>query len=307
MEEAFNVTVVEMAHTLSDPEFVADHPEARVDDLHTALADPTIAGIVSTIGGDDSIRLLPLLDLDLIAANPKVFLGYSDSTITQMAFLRARVVSFYGPAVMAGFGENGGILPYLRDGVRRMLFEPEAPLDWPENVDGWTVEHLGWADPANQQRRRAMTKPSGWRWLGGRPAEGRLVAGCVEVLDWLRGTEWWPDLEGAVLAIETSEEGPPPDYLLRFLRSLAAFGDLDRLGALLLGRPGGTDIKPEEHGRYDEAMLRVLRDEGALDHIPIVSGLDFGHTDPMWTLPQGVRVGVDPSIERITFMEPGVT
>ncbi len=196
LEEAFGVTVVEMPHTLADPEFVADHPQARADDLHQALADPDIAGIVSPIGGDDSIRLLPHLDLELVAANPKVFLGYSDTTVTQMAFLRADVVSFYGPAIMAGFAENGGIHPYLREGVRRMLFEPEAPLDWPENREGWTVEFVDWLDPSSQNRRRTRRPSSGWRWLGGEPTEGTLVAGCLEAVDWLRGTDWWPDLDG---------------------------------------------------------------------------------------------------------------
>jgi muramoyltetrapeptide carboxypeptidase LdcA involved in peptidoglycan recycling len=306
LEEAFGVTVVEMPHSLADPEFVADHPQARVDDLHRALADPSIAGIVSSIGGDDSIRLLPLLDLELVAANPKVFLGYSDSTVTQMAFLRAGVVSFYGPAIMAGFAENGGIHQYVRDGVRRMLFEPEGPLDWPENREGWTVEFVDWTDPSNQERRRTLRPSSGRRWLGGEPVEGTLVAGCLEVLDWLRGTEWWPDLDGAVLSLETSEEGPPPEVVERFLRSLAAGGDLARLRAVLFGRPGGATLPLEARERYDEVLLRVVRRESSLDAIPIVTGLDFGHTDPIWTLPQGVRVRVDPSSERITFLEPGV-
>jgi muramoyltetrapeptide carboxypeptidase LdcA involved in peptidoglycan recycling len=306
LEEAFGVSVVEMPHTLADPTFVADHPQARADDLHQALADPAIAGIVSPIGGDDSIRLLPLLDLELVAANPKVFLGYSDSTIAQMAFLRAGVVSFYGPAIMSGFAENGGIHRYLREGVRRMLFEPEAPLDWPENPEGWTVEFVDWMDPSTQERPRTLRPSSGRRWLGGDPAEGTLVTGCLEVLDWLRGTEWWPDLDGAVLALETSEEGPSPEVVQRFLRSLAASGDLARLRALLFARPGGATLPPEEHERYDEVLLRVLRQESSLEAAPIVTGLDFGHTDPMWTLPQGVRVRVDPSSERITFLESGV-
>ena len=306
LEEAFGVSVVEMPHTLADPSFVADHPQARADDLHQALADPGIAGIVSPIGGDDSIRLLPLLDLELIAANPKVFLGYSDTAVTQMAFLRAGVVSFYGPAIMSGFAENGGIHHYLREGVRRMLFEPETPLDWPENREGWTTEFVDWLDPSNQERRRTLRPSSGRRWLGGEPAEGILVAGCLEVLDWLRGTEWWPELDGAVLALETSEEGPSPEVVQRFLRSLAAAGDLARLGALLFGRPGGSTLPPDEHERYDEALLRVIRQESSLEAIPVVAGLDFGHTDPIWTLPQGVAVRVDPRSERITFLEPGV-
>jgi muramoyltetrapeptide carboxypeptidase LdcA involved in peptidoglycan recycling len=211
LEQAFGVSVVEMPHTLASPDFLAKHPQARVDDLHAAIADPEIAGIISTIGGDDSIRLLPLIDLELVAAHPKIFLGYSDATTTQMAFLKAGVVCFYGPSIMAGFGENGGLLPYLEDGVRRMLFEPEAPLEWPQNGDGWTVEFVDWHDPENQSRSRAMRRATGWRWHGGESAEGLLIVGCLEVLDWLRGTAWWPDLDGAVLAIETSEEAPTPE------------------------------------------------------------------------------------------------
>ncbi|MFA9447068.1 LD-carboxypeptidase [Egicoccus sp. AB-alg6-2] len=164
LEEAFGVEVVEMPHTLADPAELAGDPKARADDLHRAFADPKIAGVVATIGGDDSIRLLPFLDLDLLAANPKVLLGYSDTTITHLALRRVGITSFYGPAVMAGFAENGGLHRYLVDGVRRTLFEPEAQLVWPENDDGWTVEHLDWGDASNQRRRRRLQPATGWRW-----------------------------------------------------------------------------------------------------------------------------------------------
>lgn len=113
LEAALGVEVVEMPHTLADAASLAADPAARAGDLHRAFADPDIAGVVSTIGGDDSIRLLRHLDLDLLAANPKVFLGYSDSTIIQMALLRAGLTSFYGPAIMAGFAENAGLHDYL--------------------------------------------------------------------------------------------------------------------------------------------------------------------------------------------------
>ncbi|MBC7644009.1 MAG: LD-carboxypeptidase, partial [Thermoleophilia bacterium] len=118
LEREFGVTVVELPMTLQSPEYVAAHPELRAADLHAALRDPAIAGIVSTIGGDDSIRILPHLDLELIAAHPKVFLGYSDSTCTHMAFLAAGVTSYYGPSILSGFGENAGLHDYLVRGVR---------------------------------------------------------------------------------------------------------------------------------------------------------------------------------------------
>jgi hypothetical protein len=89
-------------------------------------------------------------------------------------------------------------------------------------------------------------------------------------------------LEGVVLAIETSEEAPTPDAVQRFLRSLAAMGDLYRIAALLVGRPGGAHLPVEDHPRYDDAVISVVRGDRELDRIPIAMGLDFGHTDPMW-------------------------
>jgi len=306
LEEAFGVEVVEMPHTLADAATMAANPEARADDLHRAFADPDIAGVVSTIGGDDSVRLLRHLDLSLLAANPKVFLGYSDSTITQMALLRAGVVSFYGPAIMAGFGENAGLHDYLVEGVRRTLFDPVAPLVWPENREGWTVEELDWADPATQQRARELRPTAGWRWHGGAAREGRSVVGCLEILDLLRGTEWWPSLAGAVLFLETSEDQPPPENVTYLLRSLALTGELQALAGIVFGRPGGAGLPVGDHHKYDDAILRVVRDEQGLHDMPVVSNVDFGHTDPIWTVPQGTAVRVDPTTRAITFTESAV-
>lgn len=306
LEDVFGVEVVEMPHTLAAPDVVAADPAARADDLHRAFADPDIAGVVSSIGGDDSIRLLPHLDLDLLAANPKVFLGYSDTTITHMALRRAGLVTFYGAAVMTGFAENGGLHDYLVEGVRRTLFAPEAPLVWPRNRDGWTVEFLDWADPVNQDRRRRLEPTYGWRWHGGNAAEGTTLPACLSPLDWLRGTPWWPSLDGAVLMVETSEEAPPPVLLTRWLRTLAVSGELARLAGIVLGRPGGADLPLAEHPAYDRALLQVVRDEEGLDDLPVVTGVDFGHTDPVWTIPQGVPVRLDPEAGEITFLEAGV-
>ena len=124
-EEAFDVTVIETAHALRDADWLAKNPEARADDLMAAFADATIDGIISTIGGEDSIRTLPYLDLDLIRKNPKVFMGFSDTTISHAACFKAGIVSFYGPSFMAGFAENGGMFSYMVESVRRTLFSTQ--------------------------------------------------------------------------------------------------------------------------------------------------------------------------------------
>ena len=93
-EEEFGVTVVETEHALRDADWLARNPKARADDLMAAFADEAINGIISTIGGEDSIRTLPYLDLDLIRNNPKVFMGFSDTTISHAACFKAGIVSF---------------------------------------------------------------------------------------------------------------------------------------------------------------------------------------------------------------------
>lgn len=309
LEERFGLVVRDMPHARMPPEWVAEYPEARANDLHAALLDPDIRGIFTSIGGDDSIRVLEHLDLELIASRPKALLGFSDTTCLHMAWHRAGVVSFYGSSVMCAFAENGGIDPYFERGLRATLFDgTTAPGAWPTNEDGWTVEMLDWADATNQDRVRARRQSTGPRWLQGEyRVEGCLVPACIDVLDWLRGTPWWPDLDGAILALETSEAAPTPEAVVRMLRPLVANGDIGRIHALLFGRPGGHDLDPADHTDYDDALLQVVRDEAGRTDLPIVSGLDFGHTDPPWTLPVGVACSVDPVTRTISIDEACVT
>jgi muramoyltetrapeptide carboxypeptidase LdcA involved in peptidoglycan recycling len=88
LQEVFGVELVESRHALADNHWLAAHPESRAADLMEVLQDPAIHGIISTIGGDDSIRMLPFLDYSVIRQNPKVFIGYSDSTVTHFVFLK---------------------------------------------------------------------------------------------------------------------------------------------------------------------------------------------------------------------------
>ena len=305
LEAEFGVEVVETRHALREPAWIAANPEARAADLMEAFADPSIRGIVSTIGGDDSVRILPFLDLGVIRANPKVFLGFSDTTVTHFACLRAGLGSFYGPSFMAGFAENGGLFPYMTDSLRRTVFEAEPVGEVRPNEGGWTAERLEWGEPENQERRRALTPSSGWRWLQGSGVRaGPLIGGCAEVLEFLKGTGFWPSPEawdGAILFLETSEVMPSPTYVTWWMRNYAAQGILHRLSGILVGRPYGPTTEAEFHA-YDAAVMRVVHDEEGLTELPVVTRMDFGHTDPVFTLPIG-RTGVI-DCERRTFSIP---
>jgi muramoyltetrapeptide carboxypeptidase LdcA involved in peptidoglycan recycling len=310
LQDEFNLQVVETKHALADADWLWKNPQARANDLMEAFSDPSIKAIISTIGGDDSIRILPYLDLDIIRSNPKIFIGYSDSTVTHFTCFKVGLVSYYGPSVMAGFGENGGMFPYMIESVRHTLFS-SSPIGVIEpNRDGWTVEMLNWAVLEHQSQKRRLNPSESWRFLqGSGTRRGFLIGGCFEVLDWLRGTSFWPqsgDWENAILFLETSEDAPSPDAVMYGLRTYAALGVLHKLSGILFARPGGQ-IPPEKFKEYDEAILRVVSGEEGLGDLPVVTNMDFGHTDPMFVIPYGIEAEIDCKEQQISILECAVS
>jgi muramoyltetrapeptide carboxypeptidase LdcA involved in peptidoglycan recycling len=308
LKDEFDLQVVEMPNTLKDASWLARNPKARVADFMQAFADPSIKGIFATIGGEDSIRLLPFIDLSVVQNNPKVFMGYSDTTISHLICYKAGLVSFYGPSIMAEFAENSGMFPYMVESVGKTIFSSDVIGEVKPATDGWTVERLDWADPANQQRKRKLNPSTGWKFLQGKGIHrGHLIGGCLEVFDWARGTEIFPeDWQDAILFLETSEEAPPPDMVARTLRVFAAMGILRQLSGILFGRPGG-EILPDKFDEYDQAILQVANQEEGLSDLPIITNMDFGHTSPMFVLPYGVMAEINCENKRFSILENAVT
>jgi muramoyltetrapeptide carboxypeptidase LdcA involved in peptidoglycan recycling len=305
LAETFGLTLIETPNALRDNGWLHDNPQARADDLHWALENDDVAGVISTIGGDDSIRIVPYLDLDVIRRHPKVFMGFSDTTVQHLVNRHAGVVSFQGPALLTDLAENGGIHPYVEEAVRAALFSAE-PFEL-QAAPEWTEEFLDWADPSLQSRRRRWWANPGWQWLSGTEAvTGELIGGCADVLEIAKGTSIWPDDEdwdGAVFLLETSEEVPAPELILHWLRGYLALGVLERIAALLVARPMG--YTQAQTFRLWQTVLSVLAEAGRSD-LPVVANVDYGHTSPAGVLPLGCQVRVDPVHKTITVVEPGV-
>jgi muramoyltetrapeptide carboxypeptidase LdcA involved in peptidoglycan recycling len=309
LAKRFGLEVVEQAHTLAEADWIYANPAARADDLMQAFSDPNIKGIIASIGGNDAVRLIPHIDLAVIRDNPKIFVGYSDPTVIHFGCLKAGVATLHGPTVMSGFAENAGMTQLSATSFHRAAFETEPIGELPANTEGWTVEHLPWKDPANQDRPRRRTPSEGVQRLrGSGRARGHLIGGCAEVLETLKATPWWPPLswwDGAILFYETSEEAPSESYVLRWLRNYAAQGILQRLAGIMLARPGG-DMDGARRAAQKAAVLQAL-DEAGVPDLPVLADLDFGHTDPIATLPYGLLAEIDCDAATVRLLDAAVT
>src|SRR5690554_616028 len=165
IEATFGLQVIDTPNATRSNDWLYANPQARAEDLHWALQNPEVKGIISVIGGDESVRILPYLDGGLIRANPKVFMGFSDTTVTLTAFLNAGVAAFHGPAVLTDLAENGGIRPFVARSVKSVLFDGAA-AELQASSD-YSEEFLDWADPSLQERARSFVPSEGWVWLQG--------------------------------------------------------------------------------------------------------------------------------------------
>lgn len=303
IKELFGLEVVEMPHTLKGSEFTYNHPKERADDLMQAFSDPSIKGIFSCIGGDDTIRLMPYIDYDIIKNNPKIFLGYSDTTVNHFMCYKAGLSSFYGPAILSDFAENVAMPAYSMEWVNRVLFSNE-PIGSIEQSDTWTSELLKWVIE-NKNTARTFHNNNGHKLLqGSGKAEGPLIGGCIEVLDWLRGTELLPpisDFEGAILFLETSEDMPEPDNFMFMLRTFGALGILEVLSGIIIGKPYHNKYFDD----YNKYIIKVLKEYGRED-MPVLANLSFGHCEPKFILPYGAKAQIDCEALSFSILESGV-
>ena len=246
-----------MPHALArGPLYYAGTAEQRVRDLHAAFADLEIEGILCTRGGWGSAELLPRLDTELIRANPKVFVGYSDHTSLHVwLWNELRMMSFYAPMVAA---------------------------DW-SNLDG--VHRPTWNAAVEAKFKWHVSAQDGLRSLRTGHAEGRLLGGCLSILIESLGTPWALRIdEPTILFLE--DIGTKPYQWDRMLQHLAAAGMLKHVRGIILGDMT-ANVKPDEMDLLEAACLHALADFVG----PVAIGLRSGHvTSQNRSLPLGAWV-----------------
>lgn len=187
LEKDFGLEVFCMPHALKGSKFAANHPELRAKDLMDAFSDHSISAIFCAIGGDDTIRILPYIDLDTIKNNPKIFMGYSDTTINHFMMYKAGIVSFYGPSIMCEFGEYVKMFDYTQKAVKDILFGEWEQYRLLPSAE-WTDDHILWEE-SNINTPHNMKKDShGYEVINGNGVvQGHLLGGCNRCIydgDW---------------------------------------------------------------------------------------------------------------------------
>jgi muramoyltetrapeptide carboxypeptidase len=255
--------------------------EERLADLNNAFRDPSIDAVWCLRGGYGVTRILDGVDFEALARRPRPVIGYSDITALLAGVTRrAGLVAFHAPTARAE-------MPlFTRLHFSLVLTAPEPagelePLPPPPDI---LVPHAN----------RIVTIREG-------VAEGPLAGGNLTLLQCLIGTPYFPDLDGALLFLEdTNEDLYRIDRMLAHLRMVGA---LARLRGVLVGR--FTELKRQMNDGamgVDEVLAHYLRPL----EVPVAYGFPIGHIDAQWTMPLGVRARFDAGAGSLALLEPAV-
>jgi len=246
--------------------YLAGSDKTRLNDLHNAFANPDIDAIFCLRGGYGTPRLLDSLDFDLLRANPKPFVGYSDITALHLAISRyAGFVTFHGPMLNAD-----------------LLGDKQQPTE--SSLFSMLRGQLGAGS--------VLAHPAAYPLTTLEPgiACGRLLGGNLSMIAAVMGTPFEIDAEGIILLIEDVNE---PIYRIdRLLTHLRLAGKLAQVAGVLVGDVAGVD---------SAALERLLKQTFEPLRIPVLSGWRSGHCDPNLTLPMGARVRLDAGEQRVVL------
>lgn len=310
--ESFGLKTVFMPNCLRGTDYIEKHPEERANDLKMAFGDDRISGIICAIGGNDTFLTLPyLLDDEefrkSVIEKPKVFTGYSDTTINHLMFYKLGLQTYYGFSFINDFSEMGcAMLPYTKTYFLQ-LFENELNYTirpskyWYEERDDFTSNAIGTERNKHKEKRGFDLISGSCRF------KGRLLGGCLDSLyDALTGaitpgmekvinnyniipeTIEWKD---KIVFLESSQGNVSKELFSKQIKCLKKTGMFKDCSGMLFGKMQNDK---------DNSIVRDILMEELLElSIPIMININFGHAYPRCMLPYGAFAEVDATLNSI--------
>jgi len=261
-------------------DYVAGDPRERARDLNELFADPEVDAIQCLGGGYGSAQTIPYLDFEVIAANPKPFVGYSDITALHVS-LRQKA----GLATIYGYGLKGVGDPETTGFTKKRLLA----------VLGGETTGAVPRDPDDPYVRA----------IHGGKATAPLLGGCLWLLMQTMGTPWEIDLDGSIFFFEDVKS--PPYYIDGQLQQLAHAGKLDRVAGVVVGEMAKCDYEGET---ADWPRTKTIEDvlEERLEPlgVPVLYKLPLGHGKHQAAVPLGVTATLDADSRTLTIDEPAL-
>jgi muramoyltetrapeptide carboxypeptidase LdcA involved in peptidoglycan recycling len=261
--------------------------KSRVDDLHEAFADKNVKAILTSIGGFNSNQLLKHLDYELIKNNPKILCGYSDITVLSNAITaKTGLVTYLGPhfSTWAMKQESKYNEEYFK---KCLMSEGEFILEpsktWSDDL--WFLD----------QEKRDIKESDGMKVLKEGIAKGKIVGGNLGSVTLLSGTEFMPDLTDTILFIE-DEGSLGSGFAVDFDRNLQALlmqKGFEKIKGLVIG------MFPKNSEMTVEKIEYIIDTKEELKDMPIIYNVNFGHNNPIFTIPLGGTARISVIGEKI--------
>lgn len=313
----FGLEPVIMPNALKDIEYIEKHPEARASDLKQAFMDDSIKAIITAIGGNDTYKTIPYLMEDsefveTVKNNPKIFTGFSDTTINHLMLNRLGLSTFYGPCLLVDIAElDDEMLPYTKEYFEKFFmdepsFEIKSSPVWYSDRKSYGPEEIG-------KPRKIHDEQHGFETLNGSGVvTGMFYGGCIEsIYDALTGASFedeplvcekyhiFPteaEWKEKILFLETSELTATPEDLEKMLMELKKRNIFNLVKGIIIGKP----IDEKYYDEYKQIYKKVFSD---LD-TPILYNVNFGHSVPRCIIPYDAETIIDYDNKNIVVNSP---
>ncbi|MEO5645683.1 MAG: LD-carboxypeptidase [Bacteroidia bacterium] len=248
--------------------YLAGTDEFRAAEINKFFADKNVNAIIAMRGGWGCARLFNHLDFNVIAQNPKIICGFSDITSLLLAiYKKTGLITFHGPV------GNSTLEGFTMENFLRIVKEGEA---------------LKMIQPATDPLKIIVKGK----------ATGKLFGGNLSVWNSIIGSGYLPDISGALLFFEETEE--EPYQVDRLLTQLELNGTLSAAAGIIFGKCTKCEAEePEKSFTIEDVFQQKF---GKLN-IPVVSGFNFGHVKDKFTFPVGMKAVLDTGDSSVQLLK----